>query len=52
MPLNTTPLSSGEGLAAILATSHLLGDDRSTWLEGALLLTVYVILALAFSLLP
>jgi hypothetical protein len=46
------PLSSGEGLAAILATSHLLGDDRSTWFEGALLLTVYVILALAFSLLP
>ena len=53
--VNVIGLSSGEDRAVILATttvSHLLGDDRSTWFEGALLLTVYVILALAFSFLP
>jgi Ca2+:H+ antiporter len=53
-PMNLA-FSSGEGLAVILAittVSHLLGDGRSTWFEGALLLAVYLILALAFYFLP
>ena len=53
-PMNLA-FTTGEGLAVILAittVSHLLGDGRSTWFEGALLLAVYLILALAFYFLP
>lgn len=37
---------------AVLITGQIAGDGESNWLEGAQLLTVYVILALVFYFLP
>jgi Ca2+:H+ antiporter len=37
---------------SVLALSMIASDGESNWLEGALLLAVYLILALAFYFLP
>lgn len=39
-------------LLAVLVTAQVAGDGRSDWLKGAQLLAVYVILGLAFFLVP
>jgi Ca2+:H+ antiporter len=39
-------------LAGVLVAALVSADGESTWLEGASLLAIYVILALAFFLMP
>jgi Ca2+:H+ antiporter len=39
-------------LLAVLITGQVAGDGRSDWLKGVQLLTVYLILGLAFFLTP
>jgi Ca2+:H+ antiporter len=37
---------------AVAITAQIAGDGRSNWLEGVLLLTVYLILGVVFFYLP
>jgi Ca2+:H+ antiporter len=37
---------------AVLITGQIASDGESNWLEGALLLAVYVILAISFYFMP
>ncbi|HIQ01072.1 MAG TPA: calcium/proton exchanger [Anaerolineales bacterium] len=46
-PFELVALAAGVGVVALIS-----GDGRSNWLEGAMLLAVYVIVALAFFLSP
>ena len=39
-------------LLAVLITGQVAGDGRSNWLKGVQLLAVYLILGLAFFLIP
>jgi Ca2+:H+ antiporter len=52
MNLLFTPAELLAVFAAVLITGQIAGDGESNWLEGAQLLTVYVILALVFYFLP
>jgi Ca2+:H+ antiporter len=52
MDLRFTPAEVLAVFAAVLITGQIAGDGESNWLEGAQLLTVYVMLALVFYFLP
>jgi Ca2+:H+ antiporter len=43
-----TPLELGALAAAVIITGFIALDGKSNWLEGAMLLGVYIISALAF----
>ena len=52
MNLIFTPFEVLSVVLSVLVVSHVVADGESNWLEGALLLAVYAILALAFYRLP
>ena len=52
MDLIFTPFEVMAVVLSVLVVNHVVADGESNWLEGALLLAVYAILALAFYRLP
>lgn len=52
LALTFTPLELGTVAAAVIVTAIVALDGRSNWMEGAMLLGVYIIAALAFYFLP
>jgi Ca2+:H+ antiporter len=52
MDLVFTPAEVLAVFLAVLITGQIASDGESNWLEGALLLAVYVILAIVFFFLP
>ncbi len=52
MDLRFTPFEVLAVVLAVLVVNHIVSDGETHWLEGAMLLAVYAILALAFHRLP
>jgi len=53
-PINLvfTPAEVLAVVIAVAATSQIAGDGESNWLEGVLLLAVYIVLGIVFFFLP